>query len=198
MTSRAGIVRRIYWRILRLLGFGKVAWDDQFKKGLWSRGRHSSYFLEKVIALSHGGIIIEFGCAEGTLIEELPTGSYSKYQGYDISGVAVDLANKKAKKNGLSNCTFEQCDMSQWLGYSGASLILLEECLYYLNSAQIKVFLDKCRHSLLPDGAILVVVHSADKHASTLDECRLAGNVIEDVLVNGRVFITLGSQVSLD
>ena len=193
MTSRAGLFSRIYWRILRLLGFGKEAWDDQFKKGLWSRGRHSDYFLEKVISLSHGGVVIEFGCAEGALIEELPVGSYSRYQGYDISGVAIELANKKAKENGLSNCTFEQCDMSQWSGYAGVSLIVLEECLYYLNRVQIKVFLDTCRRSLLPGGAILVVVHSADKHANTLKECRLAGNVIEEVLVNDRVFMTLGS-----
>lgn len=193
MTSRAGIVSRIYWRILRLFGFGKEAWDDQFKKGFWSRGRHSDYFLEKVISLNRGGLLIEFGCAEGALIEELPASSYSKYQGYDISAVAIELANKKSSENGLSNCIFEQCDMSEWAGYPGASLILLEECLYYLNAAQIKVFLDKCRRSLLPGGVILVVVHSADKHANTLKECRLAGNVIEEVLLNGRVFMTLGN-----
>jgi cyclopropane fatty-acyl-phospholipid synthase-like methyltransferase len=193
MTRRAGLVNRMYWRTLRLLGFGKKAWDDQFKKGLWSRGRHSDYFLEKVISLSRGGVVIEFGCAEGTLIDELPVEAYSRYQGYDISGVAIELANKKAKENGLSSCTFQQCDMSQWSGYAGVSLILLEECLYYLNVAQIKVFLDKCRRSLLPEGAILVVVHSADKHASTLKECRLVGNVIEEVLVNDRVFMTLGN-----
>jgi cyclopropane fatty-acyl-phospholipid synthase-like methyltransferase len=192
MTSRAGIVSRIYWRILRLLGFGKEAWDDQFKKGLWSRGRHTDYFVEKIVSLSRGEFLIEFGCAEGVLLEELPEGSYSKYQGYDISGVAIELANKKAKENGLSNCAFEQCDMSEWVGYPGASLILLEECLYYLSPAQIKVFLDKCKRSLLPEGVILVVVHSAEKHASTLKECRLAGNVIEEVVINGRVFITLG------
>jgi cyclopropane fatty-acyl-phospholipid synthase-like methyltransferase len=175
-----------------LFGFGKEAWDDQFRKGFWSRGRHSDFFLEKVISLSRGGILIEFGCAEGALVEELPVSSYSKYQGYDISAVAIELANKKAGKNGLSNCTFEQCDMSEWSGYTGASLIILEECLYYLNAAQIKVFLDKCRRSLLPDGVILVVVHSADKHANTLKECRLAANVIEEVLFGGRTFMILG------
>jgi cyclopropane fatty-acyl-phospholipid synthase-like methyltransferase len=176
-----------------LLGFGKEAWDDQFKKGLWSRGRHSDYFLEKVISLNRGGVVIEFGCAEGALVEELPIDSYSKYHGYDLSGVAIELANKKANENGLSNCAFDQCDMSEWAGYSGASLILLEECLYYLSAAQIKVFLDKCKRSLLPDGVILVVVHSAEKHANTIKECRLAGNVIEEVSINGRVFITLGN-----
>ena len=192
MTSRAGIVSRIYWRILRLLGFGKKAWDDQFKKGLWSRGRHNDYFLEKVISLCRGGLFIEFGCAEGALIEELPVNTYSKYLGYDISAVAIELASKKASENGLSNCIFKQCDMTNWAGYSGASLILLEECLYYLNATQIKVFLEKCRYSLLPEGVILVVVHSAEKHANTLKECRLSGRVIEEVLLNGRVFMTLG------
>jgi 2-polyprenyl-3-methyl-5-hydroxy-6-metoxy-1,4-benzoquinol methylase len=192
MTSRAGIVSRIYWRALRLLGFGKEAWDDQFKKGLWSRGRHSDYFLQKVVSLSRGGVVVEFGCAEGALVEELPIDSYSKYHGYDISEVAIGIASKKASENGLANCNFEQCDMSQWAGYSGASLILLEECLYYLTAAQIQVFLGTCRRSLLPEGVILVVVHSAEKHANTLRECRLAGSVIEEVVINGRVFITLG------
>ena len=192
MTIRAGIVSRIYWRVLRLVGFGRTAWDDQFKKGLWSRGRHSDYFLEKIISLSRGGLVIEFGCAEGTLVEELPVGSYSKYHGYDISGVAIGIARKRATENGRSNCTFEQCDMSQWSGYAGATLILLEECLYYLSAAQIQVFLEKCRNSLLSEGVILIVVHSADKHANTLSQCRQTGNVIEEVLINGRVFMVLG------
>lgn len=192
MTINAGIISRVYWRLLRLFGFGKSAWDEQFKRGLWTRGRHSDVFIEKVVALNRGGFVVEFGCAEGALIEGLPKGSYSKYQGYDISEVAIGAAIARANKNGLTNCEFQQCDMSRWSGCSDASLILLEECLYYLSVPQIKVFLEICKSSLLPGGVILVVVHSTEKHAKTLEACRASCRVIEEALINGRMFMTLG------
>jgi SAM-dependent methyltransferase len=192
MTERARFIDRIYWRILRVIGFKKQAWDDQFRKNIWSRGRHSEYFVDRVVSLVHGGRLIEFGCAEGGLPYELPAGAYSEYSGYDISELAISTAIARAQESSLVNCVYQQCDMANWEGGSDISLILLEECLYYLNPLQMQLFLEKCKNSLLPDGVILVVVHSAEKHAKTLELCRLMCRVIAEVPVGGRVFLTLG------
>ena len=192
MTSRAGIVSRIYWRLLRLTGFGKYAWDQQFKKGFWSRGRHSEFFINKVASLNGGGFLIEFGCAEGILVEELPRSVYSKYLGLDISGIAIGIARERVRAIGIDNCLFEERDMAHWAGSVDASLIVLEESLYYLSPSQVEKFLDKCKLSLLPSGTILVIDHSAEKHAITLEVCRSRCKVIEERVFEGRTYLTLG------
>jgi len=31
------MLQRIYWRALRAIGFGQMAWDQQFDTGMWDR-----------------------------------------------------------------------------------------------------------------------------------------------------------------
>lgn len=192
MTSRAGIVSRIYWRLLRLAGLKQMAWDQQYEKGLWSRGPHSQYFMDKVASLCRGGVIVEFGCAEGLLANELPGDAFSKYFGFDVSEVATTVAKSRVLRERASRCFFEQGDMALWPGTTDASLILLEECLCYLSIPDTRKFLDVCKRSLAPGGAILVVDHSAEKHAQSLATCRSECNVMEEVVVGGRTYLTLG------
>ncbi len=191
VTSKAGIVDRIYWRCLRLFGFKQKAWDQQFSKGLWSRGPHSDFFLKKVTSLCRGGVLVEFGCAEGLLANELPDGVFSSYYGFDVSEVAVKIAREQVFTHRASCCTFDQCDMSSWKGASGISLVLLEECLCYLSISDTKKFLEVCKRSLVQGGAILVVDHSAEKHAASLSVCRSVCSVVEEVVVGGRTYLTL-------
>ena len=189
--SKARIVDRVYWRLLRLLGFKQTAWDQQFMKGLWSRGSHSDFFLNKVASLCRGGMLVQFGCAEGVLANELPDGVFSKYYGYDVSEVAVKVARDQVSEHRASYCIFEQCEMSLWKGGSGVSLILLEECLCYLSIPDTKKFLEVCKRSLIQGGTILVVDHSAEKHSASLRACRTACRVVEEVVVGGRTYLTL-------
>jgi 2-polyprenyl-3-methyl-5-hydroxy-6-metoxy-1,4-benzoquinol methylase len=191
VTSRAGFVDRVIWRLLRLLGFKQKAWDQQFKKGLWSRGPHSEFFLNKVASLCRGGVLVEFGCAEGILANELPAGVFSMYYGFDVSEVAVKVATDQVSEHRASYCVFEQCEMSLWKGSSGVSLILLEECLCYLNIPDTKKFLELCKRSLIPGGSILVVDHSAEKHSASFRVCRAACHVIDEVVFGGRTYLTL-------
>lgn len=159
-------------RILRLLGFKRQAWNWQFKAGWWARTQHCPALIEQLSALCQGGLILEFGCGEGAVPHMLPRGSFSEYRGYDISDVAIEIASAKAHAAGLQHCFFEQADMVQWQGHYEASVILLEESLYYLTPNETRAFLRKCCANLAPGGVILVVVHSATKHARTLELCR--------------------------
>ena len=184
------MVRRAYWRTLRFLGFGKLAWDKQFEAGLWS-GARSPNTVRRVTELCAGGKLVEFGCGAGDLPFLLPQGCFSAYVGYDISEVAVQRANQRAAASARSDLRFEQCDMAKWPGSDGASLILAEECLYYLPPAEIESFLLRCARSLAAGGSILVIVHSASKHARTLDICRRMCAVADEATIGSRAFLTL-------
>jgi cyclopropane fatty-acyl-phospholipid synthase-like methyltransferase len=189
--------KRAYWRFLRGVGLGKVAWDDQYKTGIWDylRGSRSAPCVQRIIALCNGGKLVEFGAGEwGALPLALPKGSFSSYVGYDISEIAVSRARDNVRAAGLTNCQFEQRDMASWEGTSGVSLVVAEECLYYLDPKDAETFLRRCCESLSPGGSILVIVHSAVKHLRTLDTCRRVCTVKDEATIDGRTFITLAGK----
>jgi trans-aconitate methyltransferase len=187
-------IEKAYWRLLRLFRLHKTSWDRQFKAGIWCRGPRCPHTVRKAAELCRVGYLIEFGCGEGTLPLAMPEGSFSFYRGYDISGVAVAAATEKARRAGLQNCAFQQGDMAQWQGDTGASLIVLEECLYYLSPSKAEAFLRRCVQSLLPGGHILVVIHDATKHAATIDACQRTCAIQEQTTLGGRLFLVLSNK----
>jgi cyclopropane fatty-acyl-phospholipid synthase-like methyltransferase len=188
------ILKRLYWRLLRAFGFKQLSWDKQFEAGVWCNGQRSLHTIRKVKELCNGGYLVEFGAGEGTLPLALPEYSFSHYIGYDISSVAVRRARDRASEGGLIHCQFEQCDMAQWTGTSGVSLVVIEECLYYLTPREAEAFLRRCCQALLPGGSILVIVHSAAKHFRILQTCRSVCRVKDESVIGGRTFITLASN----
>jgi cyclopropane fatty-acyl-phospholipid synthase-like methyltransferase len=185
------IPRRVYWRALRWLGSERQSWNSQYKSCLWSSGRRSPQMVSLVTELCRGGRLIEFGCGEGELPHLMPEGSFSEYLGMDIADVAVAHARQRAAEAQLQHCRFEQADMAKWRGASGISVILTEECLYYLKPAQIEVFLGRACTSLVPEGKIVVIVHSATKHAVTLEVCRRVCRVVNEQEHGGRAYLIL-------
>lgn len=194
--SNKNIIQRAWWRLLRLLGMKKLSWDKQFEAGVWCRHPRNSDMLKRVAELCHGGRIVEFGCGEGNLPFLLPTGSYSSYLGYDISEVAIQRAKRHAIDAGAGNVQFEQCDMAHWDGNQNASLVLVEECLYYLSSDDCARFLLLCSQCITADSSILVIVHSATKHKNTLAVCRRVCRVRDDVQIGGRTYLTLAPRAA--
>ncbi|MGA1194588.1 MAG: class I SAM-dependent methyltransferase [Kiritimatiellia bacterium] len=194
IAASSTILDKVYWRLLRLFRLHKTSWDRQFQAGLWCRGPRCPHTVRKAAELCQGGYLIEFGCGEGTLPLAMPEGSFSFYRGYDISGVAINSATQKARRAGLQNCAFARGDMAHWQGDTGASLIVLEECLYYLSTPKAEAFLRCCLQSLLPGGHILVVIHDAAKHASTIEACKRACALQEQTTLGGRLFLLLAIQ----
>lgn len=138
-----------------------------------------------------GGRLVEFGCGFGQLPRNLPRGTFSSYVGIDISDCAIREARKRAREAGISGCDFFQGDMASWPGDSSVSLIVVIECLYYLSGKRLNDFLKRCCDSLTPQGAILVVVHSAQKHWKTLRACSRICKVFKEEQVETRTYLTL-------
>lgn len=194
----SGTLRRVYWRLLRAIGLKQLSWDKQFEAGVWCRRPRSPKTIQHVEELCRGGYLVEFGCGEGTLPLALKEGTFSRYVGYDISAVAVRTAAQAVQAAGRANCEFHDGDMAKWEGASGASLIVAEECLYYLPAEDAETFLQRCSASLTEDGSILVIVHSAVKHATTLETCRRVCQVRSESDSDGRTFLVLASRKKLE
>jgi SAM-dependent methyltransferase len=197
------IFLRLYLRGLRLLGLKQLSWDKQFEDAVSCYGPRSDNTIRLVQALCGGGRMLEFGCGEGELPLALAPGSYSSYRGFDISAVAIQRAQRRVSSLGLgpspspnpSKIEFEACEIENWVGADEASLIVVEECIYYLTTTAIEAFLRKCMHCLTRDGTILVIVHSAQKHAKALAVCCSVCRVREQVEIGGRVFLTLAANL---
>lgn len=120
-------------------------------------------------------MIVELGCGSGALIAAIDPASYSHYLGFDLSPIAIERASARR----LDRCTFQVADLARWGGCEGANLIIIEDCLYYLSQSGRSKLLRESRAGLAQDGVILVVVHSAAKHASTIQTCLRECTLVE-------------------
>ena len=188
------LIRKAWWKMLRSLGRNRASWNGQYLSSVCDSVQRSDNTLSRVIELCNGGKLIEFGCGDGSLPRLLPNDAFTFYKGFDISDVAIARARHLAQRSGLNACEFYQVDMTQWRGDSSISLILLEECLYYLNKREQVEFLGRCCRSLGPEGLILVVVHDGDKHSRTLITCRNVCSVVAEEVISHRSYLTLARK----
>lgn len=180
------------WSILRRIGADKAVWEKQYGRGKWLNGQRSPVVLRLVSQLCQGGTLVEFGCGDGLLPRLLPDGSFSNYIGIDISKVAIRCAKQRHPARG--DCHFIQSRMENWEGDRNVSLILMEECLYYLGRQEQERLLPKCLSSLGPRGRILVVVHERQKHLGTLEACYETRSLLTEETHGERVYLILGNK----
>ncbi len=185
------------WRSARALGTtgARWAWNDQFRKGRWEllRGRDRTLvFLVETLAGGHA--VVELGCGEGILIEAIDPDTYGSYLGVDLSEVAIESAIRRAGRAELSNCRFEVGDFEQWSGSEAVSLIIMEESLYYLRPRRQQRLVERCLGRLRSGGFMIVTVHSATRHHTTLEICRRVAVVEQEIRDAERVILTLRSR----
>lgn len=178
--------------IARRLGSNsrRWTWNKQFRNQPTFALSRSRKAIELVERLANNGLVIELACGDGILSRCINPVVYSQYRGVDISDVAIAHARQLA----LPKCEFSVCDMVNWLGDENASLIIIEEALYYLTRDQQRALLRKCAATLAPSGHALVAVHSKERHAKTLEVCRQEMNVVEEIEEGLRVFLVLGKK----
>lgn len=176
-------IRRALWSAANRWGGRRLrAWsqNDQYRRGRWTRLAESRRpaVAELVTTLADGGAVVEFGCGEGHLARRVDPASYRSYVGYDIAEVAVARARELA---GTDRCRFEVLDCTAWDGAHGLTLIVAEECLYYLRGGDLHRFLERCRDSLASDGAMLATFHRGGRYPETEAECRRVFARVEEI-----------------
>ncbi len=154
--------------------------------------------VDLVSELAAGGDVVEFGCGEGHLARAVDPAAYATWLGYDIAALAVERAREQS---GNDRCRFEVLDCTAWPGAAGLHLIVAEECLYYLHGHDLRRFLDRCRTSLAPGGAMLATFSRAGRHPEAEDACGQAFPTVDpiDDPTGGRYLVLRpGSRTRID
>ncbi len=196
-------IRPALWKMANRWGSRRLrAWsqNDQYRRGRWARlaASRRPLVVELVSDLAAGGAVVEFGCGEGHLALAVDPAAYSTWVGYDIASVAVERARQQA---GSNRCRFEVLDCAAWPGDSGLQLIVSEECLYYLHGADLRRFLERCRASLVPHGAMLVTFSRAGRHPEAEAACGLVFadvDTVDDPSGGRYLVLRPGSRVRID
>jgi len=144
-------------------------WDDQYSHKRWDCLKDiaelAHYCLVAGLLQYSGGNrrIVDVGCGEGLLLEQLRFYGYEYYLGLDISSVALRMASLRYSD---SKTQFVLTDVQQFCPQGEFTSIVFNECLYYLHDP-----LDIVRRytsCLTPDGVFVTSLFTSTNAISTL------------------------------
>jgi 2-polyprenyl-3-methyl-5-hydroxy-6-metoxy-1,4-benzoquinol methylase len=146
----------------------RALWDQQYAEGFWDKLLHSpteegryTCVRSFVAEYSNGGTILEVGCGDGLLQEQMKEESYSKYIGIDLSQVAID---KAARLQSLKT-SYRCANMEDFIPVDQFDVIIFNESLYY--SKRPSGLIRKYARYLNKTGVLIISL--TEQHARTAD-----------------------------
>jgi 2-polyprenyl-3-methyl-5-hydroxy-6-metoxy-1,4-benzoquinol methylase len=130
------------------------------------------------------GSVLDLGCGEGVLFEQIPAAERVDYTGVDLSQVAIDAASRKVRDTALERFICADLVTFEPTRRAAFDVIVFNEVLYYLEDPIAVV--DRYRAVLARGGLIIVSVFHENlktwKSVSTLlaSQC-LQTTVVHDV-----------------
>ena len=159
-------------------------WEAQYAAGRWDfLGQLSELARFSVLAgyichLKPGGAVLDCGCGQGTLLHRLPSSSYARYVGIDVSASAIAVARQA--ENERSAFLVTDCDL-----YSPAEkfdVMVFNEVLCCLADPLATV--ERYARSLNAGGLLLVSLCTAAHGSATiLWRLKRAFTVVDEVRV---------------
>ena len=161
-------------------------WERQYREGGWEflRGTDELARYGVLTAYLHrlhpGGSVLDVGCGEGLLLDELAPLGYSRYVGIDLSAAAVAAASRRAGER----ARFEAADAERFTPPERFDAIVFNECLYYFEDPLPTVH--RYRPYLEPGGTLIVSMFRS-RRAQALER-RLEAELplVEKVAVTNR------------
>ena len=86
-------------------------WDASYRAGDWDYFRsveqlpRYAILVAYILRFCRGGRLLDVGCGEGVLREQLPSGVIDDYVGVDISSVAIERARQRTFERTLFECS---------------------------------------------------------------------------------------------
>jgi 2-polyprenyl-3-methyl-5-hydroxy-6-metoxy-1,4-benzoquinol methylase len=143
-------------------------WEAQYAAGRWDfLGQLSELSRFSILAgyiwhLKPGGAVLDVGCGQGVLLRRLPSSSYSRYVGIDVSGSAVSAAQKQQNERS----TFLAADCENYSPAEQFDVIVFNEVLCCLRDPLRTV--ERYARSLNPNGLLLVSMCTAARGSATI------------------------------
>lgn len=163
------------------------AWDWEFKHGKWdyiAEHEHDASY-DAVIAHLKGGRLLDLGCGSGGTRCYLAP-HLSSYVGLDYSAEAIGQLEQRTA--GLPPLTHGQQflvgDMTdrELLQRSGGDfdIVLLHECINYVEAPRVPDFLRDLCHLLKPGGVVIIRIWERNRYADHVAAIRSALHIIEE------------------
>jgi 2-polyprenyl-3-methyl-5-hydroxy-6-metoxy-1,4-benzoquinol methylase len=160
------------------------AWEAQYAAGRWdflaqlSELSRFSILAGYIWYLKPGAAVLEAGCGQGALLSRLPSGSYARYVGIDISGSAISVAQKQQNERS----TFSVADCEDYTPVEYFDVIVFNEVLVCLRDPLRTV--ERYARSLSSGGVILASNCTAARgSAAILGRLKRAYATVDEVRV---------------
>lgn len=163
-------------------------WNWEFRAGQWTHLEHSEDrpLYEILTRFLEGGHLLDLGCGNGPVRCELPSGSFTRYVGVDISAEAIKRTGERSRvlpdlPDGQLLIVGDITDSSVLARAAGSfDVVLLRESLYYLNEEWVPDFLSRVAELLTQRGVIVVKIHDRHRYAGHIRQLRQTRAVIEE------------------
>ena len=159
-------------------------WEAQYAAGKWdflgglSELARFSVLAGYICHLKPGGAVLDCGCGQGILLRRLPSSSYTKYVGIDLSASAIAVARQA--QNERSAFLINDCDA--YSPVENFDVMVFNEVLCCLSDPLHTV--QRYARSLNPGGLLLVSLCTAAHGSATiLWRLKRAFAVVDEVRV---------------
>jgi 2-polyprenyl-3-methyl-5-hydroxy-6-metoxy-1,4-benzoquinol methylase len=143
-------------------------WEAQYAAGRWDfLGELSELARFSVLAgyichLQPAGAVLDCGCGQGMLLRRLPSSSYARYVGIDVSASAIAVA--KQAQNERSEFLVADCEL--YSPVENFDVMVFNEVLCCLGDPLRTV--ERYARSLNPGGLVLVSLCTAARGSATI------------------------------
>jgi SAM-dependent methyltransferase len=130
------------------------------------------------------GSVLDLGCGEGVVFDQIPLAPKVRYTGVDLSAVAIASAVTKVRDASLERFVCADLQTFELTPESRFDVMIFNEVLYYLADPLAAV--SRYRSVLAPDGIIIVSVFHENLSTwkaidASLAKERLQATVVQDV-----------------
>jgi SAM-dependent methyltransferase len=166
----------------------KSTWEHKYAAGRWDymRELHELPRYAVIAALIHRvaptGCILDVGCGEGLLVDQLVPLGYGRYTGIDISEAAITAA---VGARADDRTTFEAGDAETYEIRDDFDLVVFNESLAYLHEPLETVARYESR--LAPGGLFLVSMFVTPRHGAIARLLLPRYHVLEEFTVANRL-----------
>jgi 2-polyprenyl-3-methyl-5-hydroxy-6-metoxy-1,4-benzoquinol methylase len=158
-----------YFLFLGPRGIGRpvstATWDAQYRSGHWSNFDSTDemprYAIIAAYIRRHGNTpaVLDVGCGNGRLLQDLDRGSLGHFVGLDVSAEAIE----QARIYDAPGIEFAVADFADWQTTDKFDFIVFNDALYYAKDPA--AVLQRYAAMVTPDGVIINVMF---RHRNTM------------------------------